>query len=256
MIDSHCHLADEVFAADLAEVVARAQAAGLSAACCILAAGDAGEADRARQVRAAWPAVKFAAGVHPHSAKEADGDAAGLVRAQLAGEMPLCAIGEIGLDYHYDFSPRASQQEAFRAQIALARERGLPIIVHTREADEDTIASLRTEGGGEVRGVIHCFTGGPDLARAALDLGFAISLAGIVTFRNSAALRDVARVVPEDRLLVETDSPFLAPVPHRGTRNEPARVVHVIETLAQVRGTTVEALTAGTTRNFRALFGD
>jgi TatD DNase family protein len=256
MIDSHCHLADEVFAADLPEVVARAIAAGLEAACCILAAGDAGEAERARQVRAAWPAVKFAAGVHPHQAKEADGDAAGVVRAQLAGDVPLCAVGEIGLDYHYDFSPRTTQQEAFRAQIALGRELGLPIIVHTREADEDTIDSLRAEGRGEVRGVIHCFTGGPDLARAALDLGFAISLAGIVTFRNSAALREVARLVPDDRLLVETDSPFLAPVPHRGTRNEPARVVHVVETLAQVRGTSVEVLTGQTLRNFRALFGD
>ncbi|HEY7791974.1 MAG TPA: TatD family hydrolase [Vicinamibacterales bacterium] len=255
MIDSHCHLADEVFAPDLAEVVGRAREAGLAAACCILAAGDAGEAARARAVRAAWPAAKFAVGVHPHQAHEAAGAAGPLVCNQLTGDVPICAIGEIGLDYHYDFSPRAVQQEVFRSQVALAVGQNLPVIVHTREADEDTIAILREAGAGRVRGVIHCFTGGAELARQALDLGFLISLAGIVTFRSASALRDVARTVPDDRLLVETDSPFLAPVPHRGTRNEPAHVVRVAEALAELRETTIEAIEAHTTRNFHGLFG-
>ncbi|HVB37905.1 MAG TPA: TatD family hydrolase [Vicinamibacterales bacterium] len=255
MIDSHCHLADDVFAEDLGDVVARAKAAGLEAACCILAAGDEGEAARATQVATAWPEVRFAVGVHPHNAEQFGDRASDVTRNGLAASSGACAVGEIGLDYHYDYSERGVQQEVFRAQVALARELKLPVIVHTREADEDTLRILRTEGGGRLQGVIHCFTGGPDLARGALDLGFYISLAGIVTFPRAAELRDTAKLVPDDRLLVETDSPFLAPVPHRGKRNEPSWVARVIEVLAETRGTTAAELATRTSANFRQLFG-
>ena len=162
---------------------------------------------------------------------------------------------ENGLDYHYDFSPRDVQHEIFRAQVRLARELRLPVIVHTREADQDTIEILEREGGGEVQGVFHCFTGNADLARAALRLGFYISAAGIVTFPKASELRDTLKAVPLDRLLAETDSPFLAPVPYRGQRNEPAHVARVVETLAAVHGLAIEAMAAQTSANFRVLFG-
>jgi TatD DNase family protein len=163
------------------------------------------------------------------------------------------AVGEIGLDYHYDFSPRDLQQRVFRVQLQLARERALPVVLHTREAEDDTIGIIREEGGGRLRGVLHCFTGTPLLARRALDLGFHISLAGIVTFPAAAGLRETAKVVPLDRL-TETDSPFLAPVPHRGKRNEPALVAAVVAALAADRGIPAEDLAARTTDNYRALF--
>ncbi|HVC20530.1 MAG TPA: TatD family hydrolase [Vicinamibacterales bacterium] len=255
MIDSHCHLADDAFAGDLAEVVSRAKAAGLEAACCILAAGDEAEAARATQVAAAWPAIRFAAGVHPHHAGQVGDRARDVTQNALSKAPAACAVGEIGLDYHYDYSDRTVQRQVFQAQVALAREVQLPVIVHTREADEDTIRILRIDGGGELRGVIHCFTGGPDLARAALDLGFFISLAGIVTFPKAGALRETAKLIPDDRLLVETDSPFLAPVPHRGKRNEPAWVAGVVEALAEVRGIAPGRLAEVTAENFRRLFG-
>ncbi|MDE3155206.1 MAG: TatD family hydrolase [Acidobacteriota bacterium] len=254
MIDSHCHLADEGFVADLEAVVERARGAGLTSACCILAAGEADELARATAVAEAWPAVRFAAGVHPHSAGQVGTRAREVTHSSLAA-VKACAVGEIGLDYHYDYSERPVQQDVFRAQVALARELGLPVIVHTREADEDTLQILRTEGGGTLQGVVHCFTGGADLLRGALDLGFYISLAGIVTFPRASELRDTARLVPADRLLVETDSPFLAPVPHRGKRNEPAWVARVVEVLAETRGTPIAELARQTTENFHRLFG-
>jgi TatD DNase family protein len=164
-------------------------------------------------------------------------------------------VGEIGLDYHYDFAPREVQREVFRAQIRLARELDRPVIIHTREADEDTIDILRTEGEGAVRGVLHCFTGGPDLARAALALGLHISLAGIITFPRAGDLRQTARGIPLDLLLVETDSPFLAPVPHRGTRNEPAHVTRVVEALADVHAVDPQQVAVTTRAAFRHLFG-
>jgi len=257
MIDSHCHLADETFSADLPAVVARARDAGLERALVVLAAGDGKEAERATRVETLWPEVRFAIGVHPHAAHEfADdpGRAAGAVRAQLSATLSARALGEIGLDYHYDFTPRDVQQHVFRAQIRLARELDLPVVIHTREADEDTIAILREEGGGEVRGVLHCFTGTAALASAGLDLGFYISLAGIITFPKAAPLREAIAHVPLDRLLTETDSPFLAPVPHRGKRNEPAYVALVIATLAELRGLAAADLAARMAANFHALF--
>ena len=219
MIDSHCHLADEAFQPDLTDAIARAKEAGVTEALCILSAGDEAEAVRARAVAGLWPSVRFAAGVHPHSA----GGFAGRPEASVettrahAAAFQACAIGEIGLDYHYDFAPRDVQQAVFAAQLGLARERGLPVIIHTREATDDTFAILK--GAGEIRGVFHCFTGDISMARRALDIGFYLSYAGIVTFPKASDLRDTVKIVPADRLLIETDSPYLAPVPHCGKRN-------------------------------------
>ncbi|MEN3340144.1 MAG: TatD DNase family protein [Acidobacteriota bacterium] len=256
MIDSHCHLAGEEFAADLKAVVGRALEARVTGGLCILGAGDRDESMRAAAVRSAWPAMRFATGIHPHHAGEFAGDvgrAAATLRKSVADEQ-ACAIGEIGLDYHYDFSPRAAQHEIFRAQVAIARELGLPVAIHTREATADTFQILHEEGAGEVRGVFHCFTGDEEMARAALDLGFHLSFAGIITFPRSAGLREAARITPADRLLAETDSPYLAPVPYRGKRNEPAYVTRVYEELATVRGVPVGELAGQITRNFQALF--
>ena len=257
MIDSHCHLADEVFAADLDAVVARAREAGVERALVILAAGDAKELAQARRLEQLWPEVRFAVGVHPHQAHEFAGDperAVDVVREQIAGTPSARAIGEIGLDYHYDFSPHDVQQVVFRSQVRLARELQRPVVIHTREADADTVAILREEGGGELRGVLHCFTGDASLARAGLDLGFYISLAGIITFPKASELRNTVSGVPLDRLLTETDSPFLAPVPHRGGRNEPAYVTRIVAALAGLYGLTPADLASKTAANFHALF--
>ncbi len=242
---------------------------------CILEAEETSEVARAEAIREAWPGARFAAGVHPHHAGRYAGEieaALGTVRGALDAS-GACAVGEIGLDYHYDFSPqsntvqhrfspqsntvqhrsRAVQQEIFRAQIRLAHERDLPVIIHTREAAADTFRILREEGCR--RGVFHCFTGDEAMAREALELGFHLSFAGILTFPKAAALREVARQTPLDRVLSETDAPYLAPVPHRGKRNEPAFVTRVVETLADLHGGTREAMAGRIRENFRALFG-
>jgi TatD DNase family protein len=257
VIDSHCHLADEAFRDDLEAVVARARQAGLERALVVVAAGDAGEAEQARRVQTLWPDVRLAVGVHPHSARDFADDpkrAAAVVRDTIASLDGVCAVGEIGLDYHYDFSPPDVQRAVFRAQLEVARELEKPIVIHTREADADTLALL-AEDGRDLRGVLHCFTGTAEVAHAALGLGFHLSLAGIVTFPKAAELRAVAAGIPPDRLLVETDSPFLAPVPLRGTRNEPAHVVLVLDRLASLYGIAPPELAARTTANFHALFG-
>jgi TatD DNase family protein len=257
MIDSHCHLADEKFSHDLDAVVARAKDAGLERVCVILEGGNATEAAQAERLSQLWPDVRAAVGVHPHQAHEFAGEpdrAVTVVREQFARTPAARAVGEIGLDYHYDFSPRDVQQAVFRGQVRLARELGVPVVIHTREADEDTIRILREEGGAELRGVLHCFTGTAALADAGLDLGFYISLAGIITFPKAADLRETARRVPIDRLLTETDSPFLAPVPHRGSRNEPAFVARVVDALASLHGVSAEEIDRRTTANFHALF--
>jgi TatD DNase family protein len=257
VIDSHCHLAGEEFATDLDAVIGRAMAAGISGALVIVGAEDEEEYARAAVVTAAWPGARLSIGVHPHSAGKFGGDpaaAAALVETRLAGRPAARAIGEIGLDYHYDFAPREVQQAVFREQIGLARRLDLPIVIHTREAEEDTFHILAEEPASERRGVFHCFTGDRAMAKRALDAGFHLSLAGIVTFPRATELHEVAKVVPLDRLLIETDSPFLAPVPHRGTRNEPGRVVHVAEAIAKLRGTTVEAVAEASHQNFTRLF--
>jgi TatD DNase family protein len=257
VIDSHCHLAGEEFESDLAEVIQRAVAAGVSGALVIVGADDGKEYERTHAVTGAWPGVRLSIGVHPHAAgrfADEPGRAARLVEARLQGTDKARAIGEIGLDYHYDFSPRDVQQAVFREQIGLARRMRLPIVIHTREAEEDTFRILAEESAGEVGGVFHCFTGDRAMARRAIDAGFHISLAGIVTFPRATELHEVAKIVALDRLLIETDSPFLAPVPHRGTRNEPAHVVRVAEAIARLRDTTVEAVGQAAQENHDRLF--
>jgi TatD DNase family protein len=253
VIDSHCHIDMPQFDADREEVVARARAAGLVEMLLVGGVDESAGHRRALEVagRFGFPAT---AGVHPHEARIADEAVYDELRG-LAREGRIVAIGEIGLDFHYDHSPRDAQREAFRRQIRLARDVGLPIVVHTREADEETADILEQEGAGEAGGVIHCFTGGLELARRALGLGFLISFSGIVAFPRSEIIQQVAREVPEDRLLIETDAPFLAPPPHRGKRNEPAFVVDVARTVAALRGTTAEAVGSLAHRNYARLFG-
>jgi TatD DNase family protein len=254
VVDSHCHLADLAFADDLEAVTDRARGAGLTGALCILSADEPEEVQRAALVRTAWPAIAFAAAIHPHRAgafEKRTAEAAGLT-GEVVDAVSAVAVGEMGLDYHYDFSPRRVQREVFAAQAALATDRGLPIVVHTREAFDDTVAVLRATPG--VRGVLHCFSGTIDQVRQALDVGFYLSLAGIVTFPKAGDLRAMARFVPADRLLVETDAPFLAPVPHRGKRNEPAFVTRTAAVLAEIRGVSREEIAAETTENFFRLF--
>jgi len=255
MIDSHCHLAGEEFAGDLDAVAARAAAAGVNTALVILDASDAAELARADVVRTAWSGVRFATGVHPHHAGRFADDpsrAAAVVQAAVQASGAV-GVGEIGLDYHYDFSPRDVQQAVFREQIRLASRLALPIIIHTREATEDTFRILEEEKAD--RGVFHCFTGDSAMARRALDAGFHLSYAGILTFPKAAELREAARRTPLDRLLSETDSPYLAPVPFRGKRNEPAYVVRVVETLAELHGLTAVEMAGQIASNFAALFG-
>jgi TatD DNase family protein len=257
MIDSHCHLAGDEFTADLGDVVARAKAAGLSGALVILGAEDVSELERAASVSKAWDGVRFSVGVHPHQAGQFATDPAAAARQTHAAidAQPLSrAVGEIGLDYHYDFSPRNVQQQVFREQIQLAGRLHLPIVIHTREADADTFRLLDEEGARDIGGVFHCFTGNRETARRCLDIGFYVSLAGIVTFPRALELKEVARMVPLDRLLIETDSPFLAPVPHRGKRNEPAYVARVADAIAELRGTTAAAIAEATRRNHVRLF--
>jgi TatD DNase family protein len=257
LIDSHCHLADDAFATDIGDVIARARTAGLTHALCILDANNAAETDRARNLSILWPSLRFGIGVHPHHAGPFEGraeDARVLVRDAIAANPAARAVGEIGLDYHYDFAPKPAQQEVFRVQIRLARELDLPIIIHTREAEDDTLAILREESGGAIRGVLHCFTGTRKLAEDGLALGLHISFAGIVTFPKATNLRAIVSRVPDERLLCETDSPYLAPIPYRGKRNEPAWVVRVAEQLAAVRGVSLQGLDEQLSANFRALF--
>jgi TatD DNase family protein len=254
MIDSHCHIAGPEFVEDFENVVSRARTT-LAGALVILAADDRPEVERAAVVATAWPEVRFSIGVHPHAAGKYGDDptqAARDVAHAIDGQPLTRGLGEIGLDYHYDFAPREVQQQVFREQIRLASMRRLPIVIHTREAEDDTFRILADEQA--VTGVFHCFTGDRNMARRALDIGFHISLAGIVTFPKALELKEVARMVPLDRLLVETDSPFLAPVPHRGGRNEPTHVVRVAEVIAELRGVEVAAIEKATDENFRRLF--
>ena len=257
MTDSHCHIAGEEFVADLDAVVARARAAGVQRALVILAAEDAAECARAAAVSAAWPECRFAVGVHPHHAHvfAANPAEAGATVAGRLDALPGArAVGEIGLDYHYDFSPREVQHAVFRVQLQLARSRDLPVVIHTREAEEDTLRILAEEGGPALRGVFHCFTGDSAAAARALATGFFLSIPGVVSFPKAESLRAALAQVPDDRLLVETDSPYLAPVPFRGKRNEPAHVAKVLEHVAVARGVAPAVVDAETDRNFDVLF--
>ena len=255
-IDSHAHIDGEEFDADRVEVVERARAAGVRAILNV-GTGDphSGSLERAVSVAEGFEGVYAAAGVHPHDARLYDDAAERRLLEVLRGSKRVVALGEIGLDYHYDNSPREVQQEVFRRQLGLAQDEGLPVIIHTRDADEDTAKIMREELTGRgTRGVMHCFGGGWPLASVALDFQFMISFAGNVTFKKADALREVARLVPAERLLVETDCPYLSPVPLRGRRNEPAHVVETVRFLAELRGTTPEELGRATSENFHDLF--
>jgi TatD DNase family protein len=252
LVDSHCHLDFPEFAPELDAVVERAMAAGVGL--CVSIGTTLEGFPRVRAVAERFDSVWCSVGIHPHEAeKEPLQDAQALIT--LAQGPKVVGIGETGLDYFYEHSPRAAQRKNFRLHIAAARELGLPLIVHTRDAEDDTIEILRDEmERGTFTGLIHCFTGTKKLADAALDLGFYISVSGIATFKKSEELRAVIREVPLERLLVETDAPFLAPVPHRGKRNEPAFVARTADVLAQLKGVSGEDLAAQTTQNFFSLF--
>jgi TatD DNase family protein len=255
-IDSHAHIDGPEYDADRDEVVARARAAGV-AAILNVGTGDphSGSLERAVEVAEAYECVYAAAGVHPHDARLFDDGVAARLGSLLARSPRVVAWGEIGLDYHYDHSPREVQREVFARQLRLARSARLPVIIHSRAADEDTATILRAEWTDAERGgVMHCFGGEWPLAAAALELGFYISFAGNVTFKKAEPLRQVARRVPAERLLVETDCPFLTPEPFRGRRNEPARVVETARFLANLRGVEVEELARTTSANFARLF--
>jgi TatD DNase family protein len=252
LVDSHCHLDFPDFAAELDAVVARAEAASVARMVTI--------STRVRKhaqvlvIAERFPNVTCSVGTHPHHAhEELDITADDLIaRAQ---HPKVVAIGEAGLDYHYDNSPRDAQAQGFRTHIAAARAAKLPLVIHTREADEDTLAILEEEmGKGPFSAVLHCYTGGAELARRAVALGCYLGFTGIVTFKNSAALRAIAKDVPADRFLIETDAPYLAPIPYRGKRNEPAYVTEVAKMLAEVRGVSVDEIARQTTDNFFRLF--
>ena len=252
LIDSHCHLNYKGLVEDQQNVLERARAAGVNMMLNI--ATRESEWDVVLGTALNEPDVWATVGIHPHEADEHPHvDTAKLV--ERAAHPRIVGIGETGLDYYYDHSDRDRQQRSFRAHIAAARETGLPLIVHTRDAEEDTLAIMRDEmGKGAYGGVIHCFTASGTFADAALALGFYISISGIVTFRNARDLQDTAARLPLDRLLVETDSPFLAPVPHRGKSCEPAFVADTARFLADLRGESVEELAVATSANFLKLF--
>jgi TatD DNase family protein len=257
LVDSHCHLADGVFAGDLPVVVERARAARVASALCIVDAGSEDERERAAAVYSAWPAVRFAVGVHPHQASAHVGripEMVALVERAAGDRLDVRAIGEVGLDHHYDFAPPDVQSDALAAQVELASRRGLPIVVHAREAEGAVLEVIRATTRAPVRGVFHCFTGNVETAKRVLDAGFHVGIGGIVTFPRGDNVRGLLSAVPLDRVLVETDSPFLAPVPYRGRRNEPAWVVRVAETIAEVLRLELDEVADRTTRNFHELF--
>jgi TatD DNase family protein len=251
LIDSHCHLDFPDFAADRAAAIQRANALGVETLLTISTSLK--EVPRVLAVAEENPQIYCTVGVHPHTADQELVTAEDLITR--ATHAKVVGIGETGLDYYYETSNRANQQADFRAHIHAARETGLPIIVHTRDADDDTALILQEEyKKGAFKGLIHCFTASHPFAEAALDLGFYISLSGIITFKTAAALRETVAKLPLDRLLVETDSPYLAPLPHRGKRNEPSFVVHTAEKLAEIKGVSLQQVATQTTENFYTLF--
>ena len=253
LIDSHCHLNYRGLVEDQPAVLERARAAGVGAFLNISTQQSEWDAVIATAERE--PDVWASVGIHPHEA-DAHADLGEGVLLEAAAHPRVVAIGESGLDYYYDKSDRAVQQALFRTHIAVSRKTGLPLIIHTRDADDDTATILKDEAEkGAFPALIHCFTASPTFGRTVLKLGLTISLSGIVTFKNAAELQEFAKEIPADRLLVETDSPFLAPVPHRGKPCEPAYVRDTAAFVAGLRGETLEQLAAQTTANFRALFG-
>ena len=254
-IDSHAHIDGPEFDADREEIVERARVAAVSL---ILNVGtgdpNAGVFERAVDVGKKYESVYTAIGTHPHDARFYDDGAEEKIKALVQDDRVL-AWGEIGLDFHYDNSPRDVQVEVFKRQLRAARECGLPVVIHTREAETETIEILKSDyEGAERRGIFHCFSGSMALAQQALELGFMISFSGIVTFKKAEELREVAKQVPLNRLLIETDCPYLTPIPYRGKRNEPAYVVEVARCLAGIHGVEIEEIGRITSENFTSFF--
>lgn len=252
LIDSHCHLDFDELNADLDGVLARAAEAGVAAM--ITISTRVRRFDRIRTLIESRPQIFGSVGTHCHNAAEEDDVTLDEI-LRLAEHSKIVAIGEAGLDYHYDLSPRDAQARGFRKHIAAARITGLPLVIHAREADEDVAAILEDEmGKGPFTAVLHCFSSGAELARRGVALGLYVSFSGILTFKNSQTIRDIAATVPSDRLLVETDAPYLAPMPHRGKRNEPAFVAHTARVLAETIGVSTDEIARLTTANTLRLF--
>lgn len=249
LFDSHCHLTDERFAEDLDAVLDRAAAAGVRGIVTI--ASNADDAVKARALAQRHERLWSTAGIHPHEAGTGQETLARVL--DLLAEPGVVAIGETGLDYHYDNAPRDVQRRVFDEQLVMAEKTALPVIVHSRDADPDMEAAVRSVAG-RIRGVLHCFTGSARLLDTALEAGWHISFGGMTTFRNFD-LADLLRQVPDDRLLIETDAPYLAPVPHRGRRNEPSFIAHTCEAVARLRGVSADVLARRTDANARFFFG-
>jgi TatD DNase family protein len=253
VIDTHCHLDFEDYAGELPDVLARGRSAGICAFVCIGSGSDTSSARGAVAIAEAEADIWAAVGVHPHDAArmtETDWE-----ELEKLGARPrVVAIGETGLDYHYDQSPREIQQLVFRRFMALAHQLKRPVVSHIRDAHEDAQRILLEERANETGGVIHCFTGGVAEARVYLDLGQMLSFSGILTFKNAETIREAARFAPIDRIMVETDAPYLAPLPYRGKRNEPAYVVETLKLLASLKDITIEEAAAATTQNAQRLF--
>ncbi len=253
LIDSHAHIQGQEYAGEVDRIIARAREAGIDK---IIVVGGAGEMSSNKDAVALadlYANVYATVGMHPHDAKDVGTDELRELQ-HLTFHPKVIAVGETGLDYYYNHSPHDVQRRVFTHFIHMARDTGLPLVVHERDAARETAELLRSEGGQDLRGVIHCFTGDYDAASAYLDLGFYLSFTGIITFKNAGPLREVVRNVALERMLVETDSPFLTPVPHRGKRNEPAYVRFVAETIAEVKGVVLEEVAETTTRNVQDLF--
>ncbi len=254
LIDSHCHLDDRQFGPDREAVIRRALEAGVELMLAIGSGDGPPDLEAALRLAEAWPEIYATVGVHPHDAAKAAAETWPRL-AELLAHPKVLAVGEIGLDYHYDFSPRDQQREVFIRQLGLAREAARPVIIHTREAWPDTVAILGEHWSpAGLPGIMHCFSGGPEETEQVLEMGFFVSFAGVVTFPKAVRVQEAARRVPQDRLLVETDAPYLAPQPYRGRRNEPAYVIATARRLAELRSEPFEQLARATTANFRRLF--
>ncbi|WP_020593556.1 TatD family hydrolase [Kiloniella laminariae] len=252
IVDSHCHLDYFLRDGDLEETLDRARNAGIG--CMVTIGTKISTFETIQSIAEAHDDIYCTVGVHPHEAGT-EGLSSPDILIEKAQHAKVIGLGESGLDYYYDHAPRAEQAISFRAHIAAARETGLPLVVHTRDADDDTVSIMRDEyEKGAYPALIHCFTAGPDLARAALEMGFYISLSGVITFKSAEEIRQTVAEAPLDRLLIETDSPYLAPIPFRGKRNEPAYVRHTAEALANVKNVSLSQIHTATTDNFYRLF--
>ena len=254
LIDSHAHIQGKEYAGEAAAVIERARAAGVEKIIAVGGAGDVSSNMEAVALADSFPAVFATVGMHPHDAKDVGADELDMLQ-NLAAHAKVVAVGETGLDYYYNHSPHDVQRRVFAQFIHMTLETALPLVVHERDAAREAAELLRDEGRGKLRGVVHCFTGTYEAACAYLDLGFYLSFTGIITFKNAGVLREVVRKVPIDRMLVETDSPYLTPVPHRGKRNEPAYVRFVAETVATLKGMPIEDVARITSDNVATLFG-